>query len=63
MVIVEELVDSPDCESGILRVRVPSFTQMVAVAQLVEHQIVVLVVVSSSLISHPKTSKGGGILI
>ena len=56
MVIVEELVDSPDCESGILRVRVPSFTQMVAVAQLVEHQIVVLVVVSSSLIGHPIVS-------
>jgi hypothetical protein len=28
MVIVEELVDSPDCESGFLRVRVPSFTQI-----------------------------------
>ena len=27
MVIVEELVDSPDCESGALRVRTPSFTQ------------------------------------
>lgn len=27
MVIVEELVDSSDCESEILRVRVPSFTQ------------------------------------
>ena len=58
MVIVEELVDSPDCESGILRVRVPSFTQMVAVAQLVEHQIVVLVVVSSSLIGHPNIVSG-----
>ena len=28
MVIVEELVDSPDCESGALRDHTPSFTQI-----------------------------------